>query len=206
MAPLPPCSAAAEDTEARATAAAMAKAAIEKIIAKHTCHDIVAAALNKAVSNVNKADKGSSGKGTPKRGTSASALAERAKVAFIEGSRALLQRGKSRKSATSLQSPKNQLATKAKALVKKSLGKCSAEAVGTHSPTTESPACVEAAAPVVMVEVAIASPKTAGNKKAEGPAASIPATNPKAPLGQRLSAALKRMFVCGSCAHQLLVV
>ncbi|GBF88622.1 hypothetical protein Rsub_01337 [Raphidocelis subcapitata] len=224
MTPPPPCCSAEEAAEARAVAAAMAKAAIEKIITADICHNIVATALAKAVENYNEAE---AAKATPKRGTSASALAERAKTAIVEGSKALLQRAKSVKSIKTPASPKipaspktptspkaqkpstsagAQLVGKAKALFKTAksssllLGKRSTSAEA-DSPATDSPATVEATASVV-VELAIAAPKTASGK-VKAAAAISSGSHPKAPLGKRMSAALKRVFVCGSCSHQL---
>ncbi|GBF90720.1 hypothetical protein Rsub_03021 [Raphidocelis subcapitata] len=92
MTPPPTCTA-DDDAEARAAAAATAQAAVEKLTGPELCHNIVAAALAKAVENYNKAEAARAA--PPKRGASASALAGRAKAAILERGKALLQRVKS---------------------------------------------------------------------------------------------------------------
>ncbi|GBF95416.1 hypothetical protein Rsub_08378 [Raphidocelis subcapitata] len=232
MTPPPTCCTAEEAAEARAVAAAMAQAAVEKLIGPEICHNLVAAALAKAVDNYNKAEAAKAA--PPKRGASASALAERAKAALLEGSQALLRRVKSiqkqpnspkipkatkatkipktpkspektpkaieqpdslPKIPTSPEAPKRtasagaQLATKAKALFKstKPLAKRSADAEA----VADGPAAV-------VVEVAIAAPRSGSSVKKAPTSA-----GPKSPVGERVSAALRRVFACGTCTRQL---
>ncbi|GBF95407.1 hypothetical protein Rsub_08369 [Raphidocelis subcapitata] len=225
MTPPPTCCTAGEAAEARAVAAAMAQAAVDKLIGPEICHNLVAAALAKAVDNYNKAEAAKAA--PPKRGASASALAERAKAGLLEGSQALLRRVKSiqkqpnspkatkipkspkspktpkvteqpeslPKIPTSPEAPKRtasagaQLATKAKALFKstKPLAKRSADAEA----VADGPAAV-------VVEVAIAAPKSGSSVKKAPTSA-----GPKSPVGERVSAALRRVFACGTCTRQL---